>query len=174
MIGARIIGAELVVKKFAAVPKAFEPEVLRAVTRCAIRLQSYIKINKLTGDPLNVRTGTLRRSITYVVTQELGRTTGTVGTIVKYGAAHEFGFHGTVNVRAHIRKVKSRNKTEVITGKNGKTKEKLTAQGIGFVKAHSRQMDLPERSFLRSSLRELGPSITAELELALNKILGGF
>lgn len=48
-----------------------------------------------------------------------------------YGAAHNFGFKGTVNVKAHLRKVKS-----------GKEKKEYE------VKAHSRKMNVPASPFL--------------------------
>lgn len=48
-----------------------------------------------------------------------------------YGAAHNFGFKGTVKVKAHLRKVKS-----------GKEEKEVK------VKAHSREMNVPASPFL--------------------------
>ena len=55
---------------------------------------------------------------------------------------HEFGFSGTQNVRESLRTVKQA---------FGRPISPVEA----IVRAHSRKVDLPERSFLRSALREL-------------------
>lgn len=56
-----------------------------------------------------------------------------------YAAVHQFGFSGTVNIPSHSRKVKTR---DIGKGK------KQTLSGVGFVKAHSRKMNIPARPFL--------------------------
>jgi phage gpG-like protein len=65
-----------------------------------------------------------------------------VGTNVRYAAIHEFGFRGSVSVRGHARK-----------GRSGSIE----------VGAYSRQVNLPARSFLRSSLDEMAVTIRSEL-----------
>lgn len=65
-----------------------------AMTKIGLQLQSYIKTEKLSGQMLNVRSGTLRRSIN----REVYNVSSTevrliVGTNVKYAAYQEFGAH---------------------------------------------------------------------------------
>lgn len=62
-----------------------------------------------------------------------------IGTNVKYAAIHQYGFAGSVNVKSHSRKVKSRDVKE---------KKKIIAKGIGFVSSHTRRMNMPARPFL--------------------------
>lgn len=62
-----------------------------------------------------------------------------VGTNKVYAAVHQFGINRKVNVRAHRVKVKSR---DIRRG------GKLSAMGVGFVKAHDRLMKIPARPYL--------------------------
>lgn len=78
-------------------------------------------------------TGLGRRSISHQVSG------GTFYLTLKaYMFAHHTGVRQTVSVEAHRRKVKSRDV------RRGKAK----SSGVGFVKAHSRRMNLPARPFL--------------------------
>jgi phage gpG-like protein len=132
--------------------------IREAVKRAAIMLTRYVKEEKLSGQVLKNRTGTLRRKINYEVNETPQAIEASVGVKLSYAAAHEYGFDGMVNVRAHVRRVNSRNVRGQIDGKS-----KTTGQGIAFVSAHERHMHLPERSFLRSSLRENSATIVEML-----------
>lgn len=65
-----------------------------------------------------------------------------VGTNLAYAKVHQLGFDGDVSVKAHARKVASK---DTYRGKKRKTK---TSSGIGYVKAHTRNMSVPARPFL--------------------------
>jgi phage gpG-like protein len=112
-------------------------DLKREVTRVAIDVSAHVKGQKLSGQALNVQTGRLRRSINYKMTETGTGIEARVGTNVEYARIHEFGFKGTVNVREHIRKAK---KTYTVS-------------------AHTRRVNLPERSFLRSSLQDMRQDI---------------
>lgn len=93
-ITAYLIGdAELRARMDRMYPNA-QKGLLDAVTRLAVQLQRHVMQDKLTGQVLQVRTGTLRRSINQRVTQQADSTTGQVGTNVVYARIHEYG--GTV------------------------------------------------------------------------------
>lgn len=132
-----------------------------AVTRAAIMLTAYVKEQKLSGQVLKNRSGTLRRKINYKVTEQENQISAAVGVKLAYAAAHEFGFDGMVSVRDYVRHVNSRNVRGSVNGKSGKT-----ADGIAFVHAHERHMHLPERSYLRSSLSENAVTIRHMLAAA--------
>lgn len=139
--------------------KDADRSLLEVVTRMTIELQRYVKDKKLNrsgggrggvseaGQQLAVRTGRLRRSITQRVTDGGQTITGIVGTNVEYARAHEFGFQGAVTVKEHLRRVTQ------AWGRPLKTPVMAT------VREHTMQMNLPARSFLRSSLREMTPEI---------------
>lgn len=82
----------------------------------------------------------------------------TVYSNVDYAAAHEFGFGGRENVRASLRR---------ITMAFGRPIATATI-GVG---AYSRRLDLPQRSFLRSSLDDMASHIGATVDDALREAL---
>lgn len=149
--------AEALLARLSAAPDRLERAVAAEVRRLAIRMQARVKAQKLTGQVLHVRTGTLRRSINQQVHVEGSKVWATVGTNVRYAAAHEYGFVGEVSVRGHTRKVASRS---AFQGR------RQVLQGVAFVAAHSRRVNLPERSFLRSTLREMAPEIRTGIRAA--------
>lgn len=125
-----------------------------AIVRLSIELQAYIKGSKLSGQVLRNRTGTLRRSINWRVVDTPTSIRGYVGTNVKYAKPHEYGFQGPVQVKEHLRTIKQA---------WGKPISETTFP----VRSHTRQVNIPERSFLRSALRDKRDHIIAKLEKAL-------
>jgi phage gpG-like protein len=139
---------------------AINPALRAQLEEIGVELSAYIKAEKLSGQVLKTRTGTLRRSITHKV-HEKGRYANTleVGTNVEYAAIHEFGFKGTVRVPSHDR---------VVTMAFGKPlKEPVTAN----VRAHNRHVEMPERSFLRSSVADHRDEIRTALRAAVRDAL---
>lgn len=118
----------------------------KEVAVIAVEMVAKVKGDKLTGQVLKVQTGRLRRSITFKLNNGPNTATATVGTNVEYARVHEFGFTGPVSVRAHLRQMASGEQVQV--------------------PAHTRNVKLPERSFLRSTLAEMKGSITERLQKA--------
>jgi len=135
------IRGEAVLARLQGMEDRLRTELRRAVTRLSITVQAAVKGDKLTGQVLHVRTGTLRRSINRKIEETQTSITATVGTNVRYAAIHEYGFDGIVGVRAHMRLQRP-------------------------VRAHTRHMRLPARSFLRSTLAERTTEITETLREA--------
>jgi phage gpG-like protein len=160
MLTAYVVGDREVIARLEALGPEISRSLSRAVTKLGLDLQRHVQARKLTGQALRVRTGTLRSSINFSGVQQTATAiTGSVGTKVKYAGVHEFGFAGTVNVRAHLRHVKQVFGRPIAATQN--------------VRAHSRRVNLPERSFLRAALREMEPQIKAGLEHALQEALRG-
>lgn len=87
-------------------------------------------------------TGTLRRSINYQVKSD---TQVEIGTNVPYGAIHQYGFKGSINIPAHSRK-----------------------GGIS-VSAHTRNLNMPARPFIG-----FGDKAIKEIEKAINLWADGY
>lgn len=117
-------------------------ELLKVITSLSIQLTAYVKDKKLSGQVLNVRTGTLRRSITFRVNSLPDKIEGVVGTNLIYAAIHEYG---------------GQFRTRLGTGKNP---PKVGGKPFGT---------MPERSFLRSSLRENSSNIVRQLNAAIGR-----
>lgn len=146
MITGTVVGGEEIAAKLREKPDQLRQALTTGVSRAVLIVQTRTK-DKLSGEVLQVKTGRLRRSINQAVRQESDRVVGTVGTNVVYARPHEFGFQGVVTVKEHLRRT--------VSGKD------VT------VRSHSMQMNLPERSFLRTALQEMVPDIRAEFEAAL-------
>lgn len=157
MITVGFIGKEYLVPFVRHIKLKAVQEVEKSVTILTLKLLRKVKAEKLSGQVLKNRTGTLRRSINYRVDVGFSSIVGTVGTNKEYAAAHEYGFDGEVTVKEHLRMIKQ------AFGQQLKTPKQIT------VSSHSRHMRLPERSFLRSALRELESEIKTEIQDALKR-----
>jgi phage gpG-like protein len=158
MISANFLGDASALDRLKALPDAANTGLAQAIAKLGSDLQSSVQQNKLSGQVLDVRSGTLRSSIAVAVDQTASGITATVSTDVDYAAAQEYGFSGTVNVRSSLRLIKE------AFGRP------IAAKTIG-VGAYSRRMNLPERSFLRSALDEMGSDISAEVQDALREAI---
>lgn len=136
-------------------------EIQKGIGRITLKLLTRVKAQKLSGQALNVRTGRLRRSITQRIDASANEISGIVGTNVDYAAIHEYGFKGAVSVKQHLRLVKQ------AFGRPLKSPVWAT------VGAHSKNVSLPERSFLRSALADLKASgaIEAEIDAAIARAI---
>ena len=176
MIKAEIIGADKVLANMAGIFPRVRAAAKRSITRSLLELVAEVKSNKLSGQVLRNRTGRLRRSIHSSGVKDSGsEISGVVGTNVEYAAAHEYGFTGTVTVKAHMRITKASMKA-AMGFKGLKKSERLTyarSSGAGgaTVKSHSRKVNIPERSFLRSALKEMAPGFIARLQADINEVL---
>jgi phage gpG-like protein len=109
---------------------------------------------------LLVKSGKLRRSVRVV---SISKDSVIVGSDVPYAKAHNEGFSGSVSVEAHKRKRKI--KTYVTSIKTKKTTKRKVLAGFNEVKAHNRNMNIPQRQFI---------GITPQLkEKIKKKILSG-
>ncbi|MBV8337563.1 MAG: HK97 gp10 family phage protein [Alphaproteobacteria bacterium] len=141
-------------ERLRALPEAVNSRLLRLITQLGIELQLAVQQEKLSGQVLRSRSGSLKSSIGVKVDQSGGTITASVFSESQYAGAQEYGFAGTVSVRASLRRM-----TEAFG--------RPIAEKMISVRAYDRRMDLPERSFLRSALDDMTPAIREEVEAAL-------
>lgn len=151
MIKGTIIGSDRVAAKFERMQAQVMPKLTERIARIVIKLQARVVSSKLSGQVLKVRTGTLRRSIHNTVTAVGNIITGIVGTIMEYAGIHEFGFKGPETVKEHLRTIKQ------AFGQPLKSPMKIT------IHAHTRQVNYPEHSFLRSALADMRQEILVDI-----------
>ena len=156
MITVRLENADKLVQKFQKLPDTVADKIEKSVKAEALNLLAYVKAQKLSDQILHVRTGRLRRSITARF-EGSGKENfrALVGTNVEYARVHEFGFKGEVDVKSHQRTM------TMAWGKLMKTPKTVT------VRAHKLKMNMPERSFLRSSLTENRDRIVGNIRKAI-------
>jgi len=115
---------------------------------------------KLTGEVLQVRSGRLRRSINMRMEGTGGdQVSGTVGTNVLYAAIHEFG--GTIPGHP----------LEAVNAKALRFMPKGASDFIFRRRVQIPDIRMPERSFLRSALREMLPGIRQDVGASLHTSL---
>jgi len=155
MIEGAVTGDDAVVVRFERLPGALRAAVVREMRRQWFRVQAAVVTGKLSGDPLHRRTGVLASSINVggsdTATEFVDEPTeiiGRIGTKVRYGFIHENG--GTFTIPSHDRRVESR----------------LGKPYVATVREH--KATYPKRSFLRSTLKELRPSILAAIRGAVS------
>lgn len=158
MIAGNLSGAAAAADRLRAVREAAVSGVARAIARLGLDLQSSVQQDKLSGQVLRARSGTLRDSIAVRTRQNGTSVEATVYSDLDYAAAQEYGFFGTVGVRASLRQIKE------AFGRP------IAPKTIG-VGAYARRMDLPPRSFLRSALDDMSPEIGEQIDSALREAL---
>lgn len=151
MITAYLVGDEQLLERLRALPDAINSGLARSITQLGIDLQRNVRQDKLSGQVLRSRTGALKSSIDLRVDQGARSVSASVFTDLRYGAAQEYGFAGTVSVAASLRRIREAFGRPI-------------AEKTISVRAHNRRMDLPERSFLRSGLEDMTPAIRAAVE----------
>lgn len=119
-----------------------------AMLRVSIDLQGYVAKNKLSGQLLKRRTGTLAASIQHKVVSTSVSITGVVGSRInegaplKYARIHEDGANQVVTVREHLRMM------TMAFGQAVKSPRKIT------VRAHSAKQHVKAKRYLAGSLEE--------------------
>lgn len=153
------IHSEAVVARLQAMNGAVRSALKKTVVTEAIKVQARV-MQKLAGEVLNERTHHLHDSIHYETRETATGIFAVVGTNVVYAAYHEYGFHGTQEVREHLRRV------SVAFGRPIATVE-------ANVRAHQRRVNYPARSFMRTTLAEKATEIKEAIETALEKVAHG-
>jgi phage gpG-like protein len=164
-----IIGSKEVISKIETLGTRLNAAARMAVQRLTYALEAYVKKNKLSGDPLHVRSGNLRNSVNSQFEFDRNNATGTVGTGIVYAAIQEFG--GEIHMHRDAGKVKLREdvKGELLRQADYKNLAIFAAaHHKRFREVESKAADwtihMPERSFLRSSLREMHDDIVDGLK----------
>lgn len=164
VIGGTVIGGPEVASKLRAKVAAASAAIGTAVDAEALNMVGYVQTRKLSGEVLQQRTGRLANSITAGPrTEEKGVISRTVGTNVEYARIHELG--GTIDHPGGTPYFLDRATGMAVFV--AKTSE--YAAGLPVTQAHP--IHMPERSFLRSSLKELEPVIRQRIGVALVEAL---
>lgn len=168
-IRAQLLGAAKSKKIFEAIPGKVKPGLQRTIRTEALNIVAYVKKNKLSDQILKVQTGRLRRSITAQFSGDGDSFQAMIGTNVRYGRVHEFGFKGDVNVPEHKVKEFQRMQSQAF-GRPMKNPRMVNVRAH-VVKAHTMKMNMPARPFLQPSVQENLPRMTKNLRAALAEAL---
>jgi phage gpG-like protein len=160
MLRVEIVGDKALVQRLAAMPPKVRQALSRAVRILALKLQTHVKQDKLSGQVLQVRTGALRSSIFYQMKDTPTEVSAIVAAPrdVPYAAIHEFG---------------GRTPAHVIEPKNAKALHfQIDGKDVFARRVNHPGSVLKERSYLRSSLKDMQDEIRKGLEGAVREGLG--
>lgn len=151
-----LVGDRELVLRLQRMPGAVEAALRIKVTELALRLENYIKTQKLNGQVLNRISGRLARSIANKVTASTHEIMARVFSSgdVKYAGIHEFGG----KTSPHIIEPK---KASVLAfaGADG---------GMVFARRVNHPgSKMPERSYMRSSLHDMSTEISMGMKTAV-------
>lgn len=158
MLNITLIGEESVAAELDRMPDVIRQVLSSKLMELGERLKTHIQMDKLSGQVLNVVTGALRRSITRGPVEEIGEGLSVAifsSGDVKYAGIHEFGGQ----TQPHDIYPKSAEALAFMIG----------GQQIFAKVVHHPGSKMPERSFMRSSLEEMAPTIVEELQSALQE-----
>jgi len=151
-----MVGTEKLVAKFDGYVGKLRPQLVRAMNKIVFTLVRYVQEQKLSGQVLHRRTGTLSRSIKGIVLNQPASIIGDVASRsngnapLKYAARWEYGFQGSETVKAHVRRT--------ATG------------GFANVRTFVRQVNSTARPYLAPSRRENEGYIRQTLEEAVREV----
>jgi phage gpG-like protein len=162
MLNVSLTGDKALIQRFKLMGPNVQKALLRKVTILTLALERLVK-EKLSGGVLNVRTGALRSGIHHDIESTPTKVTGSVASSrdVPYAAIHEFG--GSINHPGGT--------AYYIDGKSGIAQFVSNTSAIADLLPRTKPhvINLPERSFLRSSLRDMSERIKTELGEAVKE-----
>jgi phage gpG-like protein len=149
-----ILGTQEAVDRLVGMTDVISQRITQALNDIGVDLSSYIKEQKLSGQVLKNRTGTLRRSVNYEVHTETSPQYVEVGTRgLDYAAIHEFG--GRIPDRRPV---------------NAKALHWIAPGGGDVFAMFARGFTMPERSYMRSSLDEKRDLYVRRIEMAMRDL----
>ena len=169
-ITGKLTGDDKVIFKLQSLPNRLQEELTKAMKRITSQLVNYIQKEKLSGQVLHRRTGTLSRSISNQVTADETGVFGIVhsragGVPVVYAAIQEYG--GTIHREAREQTIYNRISAAGDFKQGFVRKSRSNFARDVHVGAHD--IVIPARSYLRSSLAENQTMIQDEINAATKK-----
>ena len=155
----RTVSIEEMSAKLGDLGKRLPAAGVRAMRASVWSMIRDVTLNRMSGQYLRVRTGTARRSMMGHVERRGDSVRGVIGNPHDYVSAHEEGFKGPVQVRAHTRQLArlERGRGGTVTKKSARKYKARRAKGYkmsAHVRAHTRQLNIRARRFIRDTLAD--------------------
>ncbi len=154
MISAHLIGDQQLLERLRALPSIVNSGLVRGLTRLGTDLQRTLQDSL--GDQLRSRARPPNSRADLRIEQSGGTITASVCADLQNAAVREHVLRGTANLRANLRH------------ERGAFARPVAKKAIG-APAGGRGPDLPEGSFLRSTLDSMTPAVRDEVEATLEE-----
>jgi phage gpG-like protein len=142
MITIEFIGDCELVTRLHAMSGRVHDRLVLAAARLGAELQRKVQSEKLSGQVLKARTGSLRSSINMLIEETETSVRASVGTNIVYAKIQEYGVARSWLIEAR--------RAQAL---------RFTVGGRTIFRKRVTHRSLPERSFLRSALAEMAPAI---------------
>jgi hypothetical protein len=154
-IRVEMVGTDKLIAKFDSYVGRLRGQLNTTMDYVVKSLAEYCRVNKLSGQVLHRRSGTLSRSIQGIVVDEPARMVGIVSSRpgnapLEYARFWELGFHGVENVKSFMRK--------------------NALGGESSVRAHTRKVNQAARPFLQPTRDENVGFVQTSFQQAVNKV----
>ena len=145
-------------------PEKVHEKLRNAVDKIAILLQNKVRNDKLAGQVLKYHTHNLQQSIQRDIEDNASRVMGSVfsnESLAPYAAIHEFG--GSINHPGGTAYFIGKDKMAVFVS------NKIANAYGNWARTKAHIINMPERSFLRSSLDDMKETIVSDLKEAVKE-----
>jgi hypothetical protein len=162
-----IIGSQKVISRLGEMPVKVQSGVRSALDAWATQLAGYIKANKLSGNPLNRRSGRLSGSVHPIPTTATADTMSAGaggGAGVPYARIQEYG--GTIHHPGGTAFFISQ-----LLGGRAFFVSNASSLAASLPRTKPHDITMPERSYMRSGFREQAPSGIAQLRAAVKEAI---
>lgn len=164
MIGLQITGGQAVVGRLDALPGRVVSAARSSLDAWAMELAGYIKAQKLSGDPLHRRSGRLSSSVHAIQSQTADSVSAGAGggAGVPYAHIHEYG--GVINHPGGTAYFISQ-----LLGGHAFFVSNASALAASLPRTQPHDINMPERSYMRSAFREKAPDGISQLRAAVKE-----
>ncbi|MFG7180672.1 HK97 gp10 family phage protein [Burkholderia pseudomallei] len=164
-IQSEVRGDQALVAHFRALPERLRDELRKAIFDDLIKLQRYIVTQKLSGQALGRRHGTLAASITPgPILEDANAIVGTLGANTPYARILEYG--GTIRHPGGTAYLVDRNGAHFISNR--------AAERLGNVpRTRPHDIPVPAHPYMRSGLADMRQTILDDLQRAARRAAGG-
>lgn len=163
-VSLQISGIDGVITKLEQLPARVQVSARSTLDAWAVQLAGYIKASKLSGNPLNRRSGRLSGSV-HPVTESTADSVSAGaggGAGVPYARIHEYG--GQINSPGGTAYIYKNGRPAFISNAAAAAMSWLPRTGPHII-------NMPERSYMRSGFREQAPDGIAQLRAAVKEAL---
>lgn len=165
-IQSEVRGDQTLIAHFRALPERLRDELRKAIYDDLIKLQRYIVTQKLSGQSLGRRHGTLAASITPgPILEDANAIVGTLGANTPYARILEYG--GTIRHPGG---------TAYLVGKDGArfiSNEAAARLGGNLPRTRAHDIRVPAHPYMRSGLADMRQTILDDLQAAARRATGG-
>jgi phage gpG-like protein len=170
MLSVEWIGKEELVAKFGKMNDSVHLKLLQFITGFSLKLQTHVVSDKLQGQVLNHITGKLAASIHSAVDDQGQKIVGRVySASINYAAIHEFG--GVIKHPGGTAWMMIGPNPVFVSNATAAKIESISDYEGGLKRTAAHNIPMPERSYLRSSLADMGEEFTEGTKQAVGEAI---